>query len=144
MPRFLRFKCSLCDGARTGNRFVCWCPASYARAFRVVDQPPPAAHRVIQQVIVSEHFFPQSPAPMIAQIFGRGYAITTGHGGLVGLISGIEGQRLNASIDLRGGGEVEVSPNLLLSTLADARTIEDGWNHFAEDGFEHLPPELSS
>jgi hypothetical protein len=37
----LRSKCLLCDGASDGNRYVCWCPASYARAFKLVEQPKP-------------------------------------------------------------------------------------------------------
>jgi hypothetical protein len=62
--RRLRSKCLLCDGARDGNRYVCWCPASYARAFKIVDQPKPAIPHSIRHIFVGEQSYP-SPAPVI-------------------------------------------------------------------------------
>jgi hypothetical protein len=70
MPHFRRSPCPLCLGARSGNRYACWCPPGYARAFKITDQPQPAAHCVIKQIIVGEQFYPQTPAPLIVHATG--------------------------------------------------------------------------
>jgi hypothetical protein len=74
--RRLRSKCLLCDGARDGNRYVCWCPAAYARAFKIVDQPRPAIPRSIRHIFVPEQVY-QNPHAVI-------FATSMAHGDLRG------------------------------------------------------------
>jgi hypothetical protein len=145
MPRFRRrSQCPECKLGRTINGFPCFCPPAYARAFKVVEKPTPltAAH-ILRHIFVAEQIYAQ-PAPMIVQMTGQSYATSMAHGALTGLMSGIESQRFNATI-IPHTGEIEVTPNLLLSTLAGAPPMppEDAWNHFDEE-YEHDSPELYS
>jgi hypothetical protein len=114
MPRFRKHsECPDCKLGRTINGFPCFCPASHSRAFKVVDQPPPAARHVIQQIIVGEqHYQTPHAALFAAAMSGRSYAASMkNHGDLRGLLPGIEVQAFNASADL-SSGEIEVTPSL--------------------------------
>ena len=70
MPTFKRHYCSTCEGAACGDRFVCWCPASFARALRVTleNQPPPATvPHMIMQIMPS--WFVQQYGSMVTKAY---------------------------------------------------------------------------